>query len=702
MNYRSLLEGEYRMKTILSEIMLGDMTCRFYTDGDGKAEMVVFPASMKEKVAEPKGNIDSMIQLKLEGDAFPYGFANGHTMRNSGTLDHITFSSQSVEEDENTITIRTFFENPYCMSVAYVVEYVKSEQGLRIHTELKNTGDEVITLEMLSSFSVGGLTPFAEDEATGHLLIHRLRSKWSNEGRLETIPAEDLQLEPSWSGWGVNSEKFGEVGSFPVRRFFPMVMLEDQEEHVVWACELGCASSWMMEVYRRDDNLCISGGLPDFDFGHWKKNLITGEVFVTPTAYLTVCEGTVMQACQRLTSMQEKTPEHDRLPVIFNEYCTSWGNPTEESILHTLSALKGMDIEYFVIDAGWYADKVYGWERNIGDWIVAEHLFPSGLETTVQNIRNAGMKPGIWFELEAVGEKAEVYGNTEHLLKRNGKVITSGARRFWDMRDLWTKAYLQEKVIGFLQKYGFEYIKIDYNESIGVGCDGAESLGEGLRQNILATQEFFRKIHERVPGIKIELCASGGHRLEPSMLNLTEYASFSDAHEELEIPVIAANLHRAVRPEKSQIWAVIRKKDSIQRIVYSVANTFLGVMCLSGDVTELREDQWEAIRKGIAFYRKIRHITADGTSEIYGPAQKSYRKLKDYQAVLRRSLDGTQAVLLVHAFELDENSTVSVPVDREWRIADVYEADSHEITLQDGELKIKLEKSYDAVAVWLA
>ena len=34
--------------------------------------------------------------------------------------------------------------------------------------------------------------------------------------------------------------------------------------------------------------------------------------------------------------------------------------------------------------------------------------------------------------------------------------------------------YLSEKGIGTLKKYGFGYMKIDYKETIGVGCNGTE------------------------------------------------------------------------------------------------------------------------------------------------------------------------------------------------------------------------------------
>lgn len=35
-------------------------------------------------------------------------------------------------------------------------------------------------------------------------------------------------------------------------------------------------------------------------------------------------------------------------------------------------------------------------------------------------------------------------------------------------------------------------MKIDYNETIGIGCDGAESPGEGLRKNMEASVSFLK------------------------------------------------------------------------------------------------------------------------------------------------------------------------------------------------------------------
>ena len=113
----------------------------------------------------------------------------------------------------------------------------------------------------------------------------------------------------------------------------------------------------------------------------------------------------------------------------------------------------------------------------MGDYVPSDRLFPEGLGAVSDDIRKAGMKPGIWFEIDNVGRDSHVYSEREDLmLHRDGKVLTTKERRFFDMNNPDAIAYLTDKVIGQLKKYDFEYMKMDYNDTIGIGCDGAESL----------------------------------------------------------------------------------------------------------------------------------------------------------------------------------------------------------------------------------
>ncbi len=667
----------------ISEIVLGDMLLVFEQETDFKrVGFYMIPADMKEQdVSNQKFyRVNTFAQLKLAGDTYPNCYGHGQTMRNSESGNLFEYESQTDEEEGCVRTITTVMKDKRGYELRNVITYYKGESSFEMKNIFINQGADSVKLEMLSSFELANITPFIEKDAPDCLLVHRLRSKWSHEGRLVTESVEDLQLEPSWSNWAVGVERFGARGSMPVMKYFPFVAVEDTQNAVLWGAQLAHEASWQMEIYRQDDGLHISGGLADREFGHWMKEISAGESFETPKAILSVCRGDVDEICHRLVSAGEKYVEQgpeceQELPIIFNEYCTTWGCPSHENISGIVDAIKDKGFDYFVIDCGWFKEDGVPWDISMGDYNVSPTLFPEGLDKTVEMIKNAGMKPGIWFEIDNVGSAAKAFQNTDHLLKRDGAPLTTYSRRFWNMQDDWVKDYLGKKVIGTLNQYGFEYMKMDYNDTIGIGCDGAESLGEALRQNMEASVEFVRRVKEEVPGIVLENCASGGHKLEPLMMSICSMASFSDAHETEEIPIIAANLHRAILPRQSQIWAVIRKTDTTKRIGYSIANTFLGRMCLSGDVTDLSEEQWDTIERGIAFYREIAPIIKNGKSHRRGPKITSDRHPKGWQALVRNGENGETLVVL-HTFngELPEY----IEVDLEGRASEVISTYSHD------------------------
>ncbi len=692
------------MNIIYSEFILGDMRACYVQDEEtGSVELVLLPEDMAYEVAyREKPYPDSLVQVKLAGDTYAGGYAGGRTMRQSASVLNLEFEGQDVshngdaarergvrpacsvpesqqgcgkevrkaEDGKCETVICTTFSDKRGYRYRHYLVWKQGKKSLLSYTEFENGSKEAADLEMLSSFSLSRISPFVGADESGLLQLHRIRSVWSMEGRTESKLLEDLQLEPSWGGHAVRCERFGQVGSMPVNGYFPYAVMEDTKSDIFWGAQLCHNASWQMEVYRRGDDAALSGGLADYDFGHWMKRVEPGETFVTPAAILSVCRsGGVEEISQRMTAALDETVDagpdcEQALPIIFNEYCTTWGDPSHENICGILEAIKDKGFSYFVIDCGWYRQQGVPWDVAMGDYQVSKELFPEGLNQTVKAINDHGMKAGIWFEIDNVGERAQSYQKTEHLLTRNGRPLTTSMRRFWDMRQEWVQKYLEERVIGTLEKYGFSYMKMDYNDTIGVGCDGAESLGEGLRQNMEASLAFIRKAKERIPGFILENCSSGGHKLEPLMMSECSMASFSDAHECEEIPIIAAALHRVILPRQSQIWAVIRESDSLKRIAYSIANTFLGRMCLSGDVTKLTDAQWDVIDRGIAFYKKAAPVIKDGYSRLYGPKVVSWRHPKGWQCLVRTEggveherKDGLLAVF--HSFNGEHGSAPS-------------------------------------------
>lgn len=691
---------------ILKDVLLGDMTARYYWDTESKnVELQLLPADAAPLPREAKRmGIDGLVQLKLVGDPYPGAYAGGGTMRQGPSVFDLRLKEQTVAEFEGTTEIVTKLKNLRGCTAEHHLIWHQGERTLRSYVALRNDGAETVGVEMLSSFSLGGLTPYTPGDAHGTLKIHRVRSVWSMEGRLHTTTPEELQLEPAWSYHAARCERFGQVGSLPVNRWFPWLMIEDTANGIFWGAQIAHNGSWQMEVYRKDDALAISGGLADREFGHWMKNLAPGETLVTPEAILTVCKSASLDsAAQRLTSGQiaaiNAGPESEQeLPVLFNEYCTTWGCPSHENITEILNAIKGKGFSYFVIDCGWFKKDGVHWDISMGDYNISKTLFPQGLEHTVAAIREAGMVPGIWFEIDNVGCAADGYQMTEHLLSRDGVPVTTTGRRFWNMTDPWVQDYLSERVIGMMKKYGFGYVKMDYNDSMGIGADGWESLGEGLRQNMNASYAFIEKMKAEIPGLIVENCSSGGHKLEPKMLGVTSMASFSDAHECPEIPVLAANLHRVMQPRQSQIWAVIRRTDTVQRIVYSLAAAMLGRMCLSGDVTQLTQEQWQAIESGIAFYKQVAPIIRDGESVWHGYDQNAWRHPTGWQGIARYG-DNGEVLCVIHRFQGGEQAEICLQ-GGEYEIMSTYNADGN-VTLDGTTLRWDSEKDWAACAVRL-
>lgn len=698
------------MKKIYKKYELGDMQA-FYMQEESSENIELFllpEGTAYQEMEKEKPYPDNLVQIQLSGGVYPGGYAGGRTMRQGGSTQGFCLKNQTktVKDGKTEICTELTDSNQYVLKHYLIWE--QGQKNLFSYSVFENHGSKTAQIEMLSSFSVGGISPFVGSDEWGKIKVHRIRSVWSMEGRLETELLEDLQLEPSWAGHAVRCERFGQIGSMPVNGFFPYLAVEDTKSDIFWGVQLMHNASWQLEVYRRGDDVSISGGLADYELGHWRKKVARGENFTTPTAVLSVCRGGgIDRISQRLTAAIEKQvnagPKSEQeLPVIFNEYCTTWGCPSHENICSIVDAIKDKGFSYFVIDCGWYKKEGIPWDVMMGDYQPSKELFPEGLGKTTDYIRSHGLKPGIWFEIDNVGEKAESYQDTEHLLTRDGAVLTTSMRRFWDMRKNWVRNYLSEKVIGTLKEYGFSYMKMDYNDTIGLGCDGAESLGEGLRQNMEASLDFIRKVKEELPDIILENCSSGGHKLEPLMMSECSMASFSDAHECEEIPIIAANLHRVILPRQSQIWAVIQKEDSLRWIAYSVANTFLGRMCISGDVTELSNAQWEVIERGIAFYKKAAPIIKEGFSMRFGPKVISYRHPAGWQCLLRIGENG-KALAVYHSFCGAHEMPLSIPLPdgAEYQIEEIYSDAQAEAAIQAGTLVCRIPEDMRAVAVLL-
>lgn len=653
--------------------------------------------------------IDPLVHAHLRGDPSPGGFANGRTLRNSATTAQLTVQGHGIRNlDDGRVLISTTLAHPRGLRCTHELSVHAALGVVNVRIRAENTSDIPLTLDALTAFSLGGITPFASDDAPGRLWAHRCRSAWSAEGRLDSAAVETLQLERSWTGHGVRTERFGQVGSLPVNGWFPIVGVEDRAAGVTWAAQLATPGTWHLEIYRRADQLALSGGGGDRLAGEWSKTLAPGETFTAPDAVLTTVMGDFDTTCDRLIAASRRRaarlPAREKtLPIVFNEWCASWGNPTHHSLLSLADRLAGSGVTYLVIDDGWAERPGNQFQQN-GDWRVNRQAFPHGLRATTDAIRDRGLIPGLWFEFEAINPGSEAWRETSHQLHRDGAPLQVGSRRFWDFRDPWVHDFLAERVIARLRDDGFGYLKIDCNDSIGPGVDGPESPGENLRQHLAGVQRFFTRLREELPELVIENCSSGGHRLEPSMMSLTAMSSFSDAHETPDIPLIAADLSRLVWSGQKQIWAVLRASDDAHRLSYSLAATFLGRMCLSGKVAELSPDSWAFVRQAIDFYREVAPVIRDGVHRVHRNAGRSWQHPTGHQICAITAPPRNHLLIVWHNFENPRVETFALPPPppgRRWVVRRQLHAPQQALALRSDTLHWPTAPAWTGGVVWL-
>lgn len=666
---------------------------------DGLPSLTLVPAGMSDRIVTGRqGSASCLAQTHVRGASQRVPYATGLTMLGSETsfgyrLDH-------CEVQNGILRIVLCNKN----GLVYEQQLEPVGDALFCTSLLKNAGSEALTVEHVSSFCISCLTPFDEGMTPDQLKLHRFTSYWSAEGRHQCDTLEALNMEPSWSQWAPKTTRIGQIGTMPVRAYFPVMGLEDSKNGITWAANLAWAGSWNMELFRQQEDVVLCGGLAGFDQGHFRKTLNPGEILELPAACLTAVSGGIDEACEALLSVQAARleirgkAEAEAAPM-YNEYLDTWGNPTEENVRNELSTVKDLGLAYFVIDAGWYGN-TESWNQSTGDWQIRKSAFPNGLKKVTEEIRSNGLIPGIWFEAEVASEKSEILReHPEMFMKDNGKIIRENSRAFLNLTREDAQRYIDDKIISFLRDNGFGYIKIDYNSTCGIGFDGFESLGEANRNHVLGIWRYYDRMRAQLPDLIVENCASGGHRLEMSIMQRCSMASFSDAHECTEIPLIAADLHRLILPRQSQIWACIRPEDTDRRIVWSLCGALLGRMCLSGPLQKLSEDRLARVREGIAFYKAIAPLVINGSTRVYRSGITGYDHAHGWQCVVRRGQN--QAMVVLHAFEKNGND-FTVPAGLNgYRVVRRFTDRDCEPDLKDGRITVHGTGEYFAAALLL-
>jgi len=506
------------------------------------------------------------------------------------------------------------------LNVESVYESFDGVPAIRRFTRVNNAGTSAVGIEFLSSAMLHGLAD--PQNFDSELRIHNAVNSWMAEGQWHTLrPSEMGFVENERTSW--SQAQAGSVGSWSSERYLPMAMVENTKLGLTWFWQIEHNGSWYWEISNvsarddyADDVYAYLGGPDDLHSAAW-KNLKPGETYETIPVAIGCVHGEFGDAVPALTRYRRAAcvkphKVNSRCPVIFNDYMNClWGNPTEAKELPLIAAAAKVGCEYFVIDAGWYAELSEDWSQTIGAWQPSTTRWPHGFKFLLDQIKLAGMVPGVWLEPEVAGAKSVLAQKPDNwFLTRHGKRVFKNSRLQLDFRNLEVREYLDQVMTRLVDDYGVGYIKMDYNVDSLQGTEiNADSFGQGLLEHNRAHLAWLEEIY---PDLIIENCGSGGGRMDYAMLSRLQMQSMTDQENYLKVPSILAGASAAVLPEQLGIWTYPLANADADQASFNMVTAMLCRIHQSGRLDSIAPQVLAQVAEGIRVYKEVlrKHIPA--------------------------------------------------------------------------------------------
>ncbi|MFK4106213.1 alpha-galactosidase [Streptomyces sp. NPDC019531] len=516
------------------------------------------------------------------------------------------------------------------------VSYTLRDRIAVLHTEVgvHNAGDRPVTLEYVSSLALANLARHLPDGVRWEddLSLWLAANPWSGEFRwLRATLAERGLYDVGMVRFGQTGSKnriaVTSTGSWSTSEYLPMGCVEETATGRALLWQIEHNGSWHAEVADRFDDVYLLLSGPTDREHQWRRRLAPGDSFRTvPAAVALVESGGFEAALRAMTEHRRATrrphPDHDQLPVVFNDFMNSlMGEPSTDALLPLVDAAAAAGAEVFCIDAGWYDTEppgtvgpggVPGWWDAVGEWEESATRFPGGLREVLDRVRAAGMVPGLWLEPEVVGVRSPVAAALpdEAFFRRDGVRLVEWGRHQLDLTHPAARNHLDTVVDRLVRDHGVGYLKLDYNIDIGAGTDGdgTGGPGDGLLRHNRAYLDWLDGVMDRHPGLVLESCAAGGSRTDHATLSRLPIHSVTDQQDFRLLPAIAAAAPTAVTPEQGAIWAYPLPEHNEADLGTVMTSALLGRVHLSGRPDRLDERQLAVVRRASDTYKTYRHL----------------------------------------------------------------------------------------------
>ncbi|MDE5586352.1 MAG: alpha-galactosidase, partial [Muribaculaceae bacterium] len=590
---------------------------------------------------------------------------------------HLKYVSHSVTQPQDDVTrTKIVLNDPlYDIDLTLTFDAYGKENVITQSATLTNKEEGRLTVENLAS-------TYLPLHADSYYLTH-FHGVWATEMQLV-----EEQLQP-----GIKSveSKRGVQATQTANPAF-LLSLNDpaHEDHGdVYGGALAWSGNYKL-TFEQDEcgRMNVIGGVNDFASTYYLDN---GQSLTTPDMVWTFSDRGRGQVSRNLHDWIRNHslahPDMER-PVVLNSWEGAYMNFDEKTITDMIDDAAKIGVEMFVLDDGWFGNGEYARNTDhagLGDWQVNTEKLPRGIDYLAKHAVKNGLKFGIWIEPEMVNPKSRLAETHPEW------IVKSGDRDKLQIRQQWILDLTNPEVQDFIVKTfddvltlspDISYIKWDANRF--VTDFGSEHLPSDRQSHFWidytkGLYSVYDRIRETHPDVMIQLCSSGGARLDMGALKYHDEFWTSDNTNSLDririqnstnlfYPAIATASHVSTSPN--------HQTGMMAPLKYRFDVAMSGRLGLELQPKHLNEEEWEFAKNAIASYKKIRPIVQFGDLyRLKNPEDGSGWASHQYV-----SKDGKQSVFFAYSMKYHGRTTFfqtrlkGLDPDKQYRITEINKA----------------------------
>jgi len=405
----------------------------------------------------------------------------------------------SIKIDDEVETLKITLKDALLdLYVDLYYSVYESRNVLLRHSTIRNSSNEDVSILRALSFSY--------DVIDHNYKLLKLYGSHVNERQVEYV---DLT-------YGINKIESRRGLSSP--QFNPFIALTsknvDENNGEVFAANLIYSGSFEanVEVDQRGSTR-INMGISSFDFA-W--NLKQSESFDTPEVVMVYSNKGLNDMSKTYHHLYKELLINNNYehPIVLNSWEAAYFDINETKLNNLIENAKGLGIEMFVIDDGWFLNRNND-ESSLGDWVVDNKKLPNGLKPILDKAKEANMKLGLWFEPEMISENSNLYRtHPEYAIKiKNRPANISRCQLVLDLSKKEVCDYIIDAVSNVVDNVAISYIKWDFNRHI---CD--LQYQDQAHKYVLGLYYVLETLTKKYPNVLIEGCSGGGGRFDPAIL----------------------------------------------------------------------------------------------------------------------------------------------------------------------------------------